>query len=312
MDFKSFSLVMQMMRGDFIMFDHVPAIDLTKDGIFVGFEKEESTSDFELREVAESKAYTFRRFGDSACWTPRTRTTSRTGSMDRHLHVRALSIDMQYEDMAIILGSGSDAMLLPESFNDVGALVKGNTAALWDTEGGKISTGECRGVSLEFETDDGNVVLLRDRGHVSPSVGQPLTSYGRMLKKGWQILMGEFNQPKLFHATQNVSIPISYKNRSLVVAGRLQRISHVCTVKMSMPSKWSKAPISWRVTSQGFPLVSSGANNYVGPPERFAQGECATGLPMGLRKQNATRSSLPRTWTSSATRRQQWMGSSTD
>lgn len=227
--------------------------------------------------------------------------------MDRRLDVRALS-NAQYEDVEIILGRGSDATPLPESFSDAGALVKGSAAALWDAQGGKISTGERRDVNLGFEAGDGNVVILRDRGHVS-KCWATLVVHGRMLKKGWQILMDEFNQPEIFHANQNVSILISYKNHSLAVAGRSQCISHG---ESERAQQMFECAYFLDGDFTRIPVGGPQGQQLRGPSCAFCSMEMALqDYLRDLRGQNAICSSLPsRAWTSSATRRQQWMGSS--
>lgn len=112
---------------------------------------------------------------------------------------------------------------------------------------------------IEFVAEEGMSVALKDRGHVSEKVRQPVLSYGRLLKRGWCIVVDEQdNKPKLYHFAKNLKIPIAYKNDSLVVCGKIRRVGVARAVVDALPADipkcWSEASSTWTTLSQGYPL----------------------------------------------------------
>ena len=47
-----------------------------------------------------------------------------------------------------------------------------------------------RDVDIELTTEDGRLVVLRERVTFSDMVTQPILSFGRLLKSGWAIRVG--------------------------------------------------------------------------------------------------------------------------
>eukprot|EP00438_Fugacium_kawagutii_P013012 Skav219672 [mRNA] locus=scaffold3149:113084:120619:+ [translate_table: standard] len=193
-------------------------------------------------------------------------------------HVRAVTFEDLCDEVEIILDSGSDATVLPLDYSRAGQATS-HVGMLWDAQGSRIATYGCRDVSIEFVTEDGMNVSMKDRGHVSEKVQQPLLSFGRLLKRGWGIVIDEQdNRPKLYHFAKGLKIPIEYKNDSLVVMGKIRRVGMVRVVPADalpadIPKRWSDATSTWGVTSQGFPLKCTRAKQFVDPSRDFSLDE---------------------------------------
>ena len=173
-------------------------------------------------------------------------------------------------------------LFFPTGFCHAG--VSGKASSLCDAQGGQISTAGYRSVDLEFEDVNGKVVVMRDKSHVSDRVQQPLLSYGKLLRRGWQIVTGEDNAPKLYHAVKQVAVPIHFKNDSLMLLGRIRRVECVRAVHVRIPKKWNNASTVWQVTSQGFPLRSSSGNKFVDLTESYNMEEWRYRTTFGVRE----------------------------
>ena len=176
------------------------------------------------------------------------------------------------EEVTIILDSGSDATVLPLAYSNVG-VDAGRGAQLWDAQGGQMPTYGCRELCVEFLGEGGEHVIIKDKGHLSAGVSQPLISYGRLLRRGWTIAIGEDNKPKLVHLKKGASIPIDFKNDSLTVKGWIRRVSYVRHVPADVPQVWTRSSSSWTTTGRGFPIKSSPGGKLVDPTGDFSVDE---------------------------------------
>ena len=114
--------------------------------------------------------------------------------------------------------------------------------------------------------------MLKDKGHLSASVSQPLVSYGRLLKRGWVItLVG--GAPKLLHMKTGSSVRISFRNDSLVITGSIRRVEHVRHLAVGLPQPWRNGGESWSTTAKAYPIRSSPSNFYVDPVPQFSVNE---------------------------------------
>lgn len=172
----------------------------------------------------------------------------------------------------IVLDSGSDATVLPASCAFAGRGLR-EEGTLWDAQGNQIATAGCREVQLELQGEEGDVVILSDRVHVSQHVQQPLISYGRLLKRGWTITLDD--GPKLTHEESGIKVPITFKNDSLMVTGFVRMVAHnhVRHVDADIPARWRDVGTSWTVTAKGFPIVGSSAEHYIDPSATYAMAE---------------------------------------
>lgn len=202
-------------------------------------------ADYEVEECKPSM-----RIGDRQ-WRPSTKTKS------QELSVRGVSMDA----VETILDSGSDATVLPLIYAKSGQGVASD-ATLRDAQGGHIQTFGCREIQFELESEDGSRLVLRDKGHVSASVQQPLISYGRLLKRGWVITLVD-GAPKLMHLKTGSSVPVSFRRDSLVITGSIRRVEHVRHLPVSIPQTWRNVGSTWSTTAKGFPIRSSPSNFYV-------------------------------------------------
>ena len=185
----------------------------------------------------------------------------------QELSVRGISMD----EVEIILDSGSDATVLPLVYAKSGHGVASD-AKLRDAQGGHIQTFGCREIQFELESDDGSLLVLKDKGHVSASVEQPLISYGRLLKRGWVITLVD-GAPKLMHLKTGSSVPVSFRRDSLVITGSIRRVEHVRHLPVSIPQTWRNIGSSWSTTAKGFPIRSSPSTTYVDPTSHYPLGE---------------------------------------
>ena len=190
----------------------------------------------------------------------------------RDLHVRGVNKENE-EDVLwnIVLDSGSDATVLPADLAFAGRGLR-DECTLFDAQGNQIATAGCREVELELHGEEGDIILLKDKVHISEQVKQPLISYGRLLRRGWTITL-DGGGPKLTHEDSGVKIPISFKNDSLQVPGYVRMVSHVRHVDTDIPAKWREIGTSWTVTGKGFPIVGSSAEHYIDPSATYAMDE---------------------------------------
>lgn len=187
----------------------------------------------------------------------------------RDLHIRGVKEEKLWN---IVLDSGSDATVLPASYAFAGRGLR-EEGTLWDAQGNQIATAGCREVQLELQGEEGDVVILSDRVHVSQHVQQPLISYGRLLKRGWTITLDD--GPKLTHEESGIKVPITFKNDSLMVTGFVRMVAHnhVRHVDADIPARWREVGTSWTVTGNGFPIVGSSAEHYIDPSATYAMAE---------------------------------------
>ncbi len=175
------------------------------------------------------------------------------------------------EEVTIILDSGSDATVLPLAYSNAG-VDAGQGPQLWDAQGGQMPTYGCRELCVEFLGEGGEHVIIKDKG-LSAGDSQPLISYGRLLRRGWTIAIGEDNKPKLVHQKHGASIPIDFKNDSLTVKGWIRRVSYVRHVPADVPQLWTRTSSSWTTTGRGFPIKSSSGGKFVDPTDQFSVDE---------------------------------------
>ena len=176
------------------------------------------------------------------------------------------------EEVTIILDSGSDATVLPLAYSNA-SVDAGQGPQLWDAQGGQMPTYGCRELCVEFLGEGGEHVIIKDKGHLSAGVSQPLISYGRLLRRGWTIAIGEDNKPKLVHQKRGATIPIDFKNDSLTVKGWIRRVSYVRHVPADVPQLWTRTSSSWTTTGRGFPIRSSSGGKFVDPTDQFSVDE---------------------------------------
>ena len=195
------------------------------------------------------------------------------------LHVRGVTREVE-EDVLwdIVLDSGSDATVLPADLAFAGRGLR-DEGTLWDAQGNQIATAGCREVQLELHGEGGDIVLLKDKVHISQQVKQPLISYGRLLRRGWTITLDD--GPKLTHEESGVKIPITFKNDSLQVSGYVRMLSHVRHVDADVPARWREVGTTWTVTGKGFPIVGSSAEHYIDPSGTYSMEEWSYRTTLG-------------------------------
>ena len=255
--------------------EHVPELHLLKDMDYedhgqVRDDPISSTSSspttwsLDNYEVDFDDKHNLRRFGSSS-WAPTSEMEKKKEQiLGGKLFVRAVWT----EEVSIILDSGSDATVLPYEYVETGKDTN-NLSQLWDAQGQKIPTQGCREVQIGLQGEEGEHITIKDRGHISQHVSQPLISFGRLLKRGWCIGL-ENGFPKLVHGATGAKVPIEFKNDSLVIKGSIRRIQHVRHVPASVPINWRNLGRGWSSTARGFPICLRPSLAFVNPSDEFS------------------------------------------
>ena len=227
--------------------------------------------DVDLYEFAEVKHICKMNLGGTF-WSPTTNLRHKRRRVPEHglhpgqdhLHVRGVSSG---EKVTIVLDSGSDATVLPSSFAPIGLQLESGSK-LWDAQGSQIRTSGYKEVSIELERMCGERIRVKDRGYFSDKVSQPLLSYGRLLKRGWVINLNGNHEPQLCHQHSGVSVPVKFKNDSLVVEGSIRRV-FVRHISADIPAGWKTLGTTWTNTSLGYPICRRKGGNYIDPTSDF-------------------------------------------
>lgn len=177
------------------------------------------------------------------------------------------NLDKIIYKVTIVLDSGSDATVIPSSFAPVGLQLESGSQ-LWDAQGSQIRTSGYKEVSIELEGVCGERIRVKDRGYFSDKVSQRLLSYGRLLKRGWVINLNGNHEPQLCHQQSGVSVPVNFKNDSLVVEGSIRRV-FVRHVSADIPAGWKTLGTAWTNTSLGYPICRRKGGNYIDPTGDF-------------------------------------------
>lgn len=178
------------------------------------------------------------------------------------LTVRALTIGHD-----IVVDSGSDATVLPLHMSGAGTPSCIQDSALRDAQGNPIHVSTVRDICFDLETEDGQVITIRDKAHFSSAVDSPIISYGKLLKKGWGIspdTTGSF----LTHA-RGFRIPMNFRNNSLTIHGHVRVISTpasetgvVRAIQVDVPRSWNGLGNGWWDISDDMIICVSGAQTY--------------------------------------------------
>ena len=130
-------------------------------------------------------------------------------------------------------------------------------SSLVDYQGNHLQTSELREFAFVMHTTCGKTVRFREVGHVSSSVSCPISSYGKLFKRGWRI-GGTNKMPTLEHRDSNVSIAMAFKNESFVLQGCVQ-----------VPQRWQQLAKGW-YTATDLPMCRSAGECFFDPSEHFS------------------------------------------
>eukprot|EP00438_Fugacium_kawagutii_P009833 Skav200590 [mRNA] locus=scaffold2706:15622:22171:+ [translate_table: standard] len=167
----------------------------------------------------------------------------------------------------IVLDSGSDATVLPLSFQTSGKAVKSSsTSILRNAQGGRSNTQGLREVRFELETVTGHIVKFRDKGFVSAKVEHPLLSCGKLLKTGWSIISTD-DGPRLTHSS-GAQIRVAFRNHSLMLQGHIRAVT-VDEQTAEAIAIGVDIPRSWHHLRNGWYEINEEVHLHVGPGKRF-------------------------------------------
>ena len=113
----------------------------------------------------------------------------------------------------IVLGSGADISLLPQSMAHYGRASKMGKAVLEDAQGGKLTTFGKKLAQIECDGKEAMVIIEDD--FVVASVQSPLISLGRLLQRGWRLIPGSGEAGVHLQAPDGFSsIPLHFNRNS--------------------------------------------------------------------------------------------------
>ena len=125
----------------------------------------------------------------------------------------------------IVLDSGADISILPQSMADCGRRGCPGKAVLEDAQGGRLRTFGKKVAQVECEGVH-ETVLIEDE-FIIASVQTPLISLGRLLQRGWSMVPGDGEAGVHLQAPdRECQIPLCFKKNSLAVLGVIRRVSH--------------------------------------------------------------------------------------
>ena len=117
----------------------------------------------------------------------------------------------------IVLDSGADVSVMPEQWLqlELGHAVPTGHVLMRDAQGQVMPNLGTRMVSLDL-----GPACIQERFHAS-SVGTPLLSLGRLLRKGWSL---SHRNNTLCLCFEDVSVPVSFRRNSLVVEATVHNV----------------------------------------------------------------------------------------
>ncbi|CAE7930835.1 unnamed protein product, partial [Symbiodinium necroappetens] len=133
----------------------------------------------------------------------------------------------EYYATQIILDTGADASMVPESLRELGATAPSNVCPprLCDAQGNAIPTHSLRQYEFWLRNAEGNAYCIREVCVVG-RVKVPLLAVGKLFRKGWSLVHKgaglSLEEPYGLHHT-----PVKFKNNSLAVAGEIRAITEV-------------------------------------------------------------------------------------
>ena len=131
------------------------------------------------------------------------------------------------KECEIILDSGADASMIPESFGHLGKEeLDARAPQLTDAQGNRIASSGVRKCEFMLEDEAGQRYLIRESCVVGP-VRCPLLAVGKLLRKGWQLKAGASPGDLLLEEPFGRRTPVGYHNHSLVVRGQVRALTEI-------------------------------------------------------------------------------------
>ena len=167
------------------------------------------------------------------------------------------------EELVIILDSGSDVSLLPESF---ASDCTGDVAnfRLRDCQGSALSVHGLKHAELTVADENGEEVILQQQFIVG-NVTNGLLSLGQMMKRGWTIVQGSSTTGVVLQSPGgDLRIPVCYKGSSLAFVARVRCVTHethedcepVVRSILSLSDRFdSNVRGEWQMTTDGTPFM---------------------------------------------------------
>ena len=223
---------------------------------------------FGLYDVAEPQPCQkhFMSLGDVNVLKPCEKIQKSCNDLHTCLDVRAVTCCNHVD---IILDSGSDVTLIPSGMSGVGIQAKPSPGTyLSDAQGKEITTSDVRDVNFSFETVNGETVTIKDRAFFSDHIDNPLISFGKLLKNGWNIESSDMSGPPLLTHKSGARVELAFRNNSLVLAGAVRMIHDVRVINVDVPKPWFNMPKGW-FSFDNFQICSSSATHYIDATQRY-------------------------------------------
>ena len=142
----------------------------------------------------------------------------------------------------IILDSGADASMVPESFRHLGEeLADASAPLLTDAQGNTIGTKGVKRYEFLLEDVAGKRYLIRENCVVGP-VRCPLLAVGKLLRRGWQLKHDGGAGARKLHLEEPFGrkTEVSYRNHSLVISGHIRALTEI---PRSLPDRVPKVDL---------------------------------------------------------------------
>eukprot|EP00435_Cladocopium_sp_Y103_P000040 s2725_g1.t1 len=140
-------------------------------------------------------------------------------------HVRAVPLQ---DAQLIVLDSGADISLLPQSMCEKGTSRKLGRTVLQDAQGSRLETYGKRSAQLECEGCNDDLVVIED-DFIVASVQSPLISLGRLLHKGWSLQPSSSAEAGVNLVTPDrcCEVPLCFKKNSLALHAHIRMVNMV-------------------------------------------------------------------------------------
>ena len=157
----------------------------------------------------------------------------------------------------ILIDSGADASIFPRSLLGLGKLSAGVSGKLIDAQGAEIPVDAVQDMEVRLQDVNGKCILLREKVAISDRVGQPILSYGHLLRNGWGI---DADRQALVNNSAGVQVPVTFQNQSIVVHGSIRVLQQcldepdflqVRAIQADVLESVLNGPVGWELDSRG-------------------------------------------------------------
>ena len=160
----------------------------------------------------------------------------------------------------IILDSGADTSMVPESFIEYGQPARGACIPdLADAQGHPIPTKDVREYEFWLQDRKGQYFVIREACVVG-NVRVPLLAVGKLLRRGWQLVQGK-DEGLSLQEPFGRQTEVGFRNHSLMVSGSVRALTErPQTLPKRVPEVFLPAEIREKLGTQGMHDLIMGPN----------------------------------------------------